>query len=59
MRTITIRVEGGVVQSVEDVPEDVTVRVVDYDVEGVPDDECDHDDAGEPCCIALHDGSAS
>ncbi len=50
--TITVRVEGGVVQQVEDVPLGVTVRVVDYD------NDSDLDGAGEPCSIELHEGSA-
>lgn len=37
--TITVRVDGGMVTEVEGVPEGVTVRVVDYDVDGV--DEAD------------------
>ncbi len=55
---ITIRVEGGIIQEVENVPAGVTVRVLDYDNGNDPDCKT-RDDAGEPCSIALYDESNS
>lgn len=48
--TISIYVEGGVVQDVDDVPPGITVRVVDYDNAG------ETDDTGEDCSIELYEG---
>lgn len=37
---ITITVEGGLIQNIDDIPEGITVRVMDFDTEGIsPTDE--------------------
>jgi len=46
MKTVTITVEGGVVQNVE-VPEGVTVIVRDYDVESIESDLLQQDRGGD------------
>ena len=46
MKTVTITVEGGVVQNVE-VPEGVTVIVRDYDVESIESDLLQQDESGD------------
>jgi hypothetical protein len=45
---IIVRVRGGVVQSVENVPSSLVVVVYDYQVPAA--DAENTDDAGEPCC---------
>ncbi len=52
MKTVTITVEGGVVQNVE-VPEGVTVIVRDYDVEGVESDLLQQDENGDNYIEAI------
>ena len=37
-KIITVTVEGGVVQSVDGIPDGVTVRVLDFDTDGAEDD---------------------
>lgn len=37
MKTITITVEGGIIQSIDDIPADVRVVVRDFDTEGIDD----------------------
>jgi hypothetical protein len=51
---ITVRIRGGVVQSVENVPAGHTVVVYDYDVSEA--ETADADDAGERCCEAEWGG---
>lgn len=46
MKTVTVTVEGGVVQHVE-VPQGVRVVVKDYDVEGCDDADFDEDENGD------------
>ena len=53
MPVITIRVSGGVVQNVEDIPPGIVVRVIDYDVDGADTADLDEDETGEDCNIAL------
>ena len=52
MKTVTITVEGGVVQNVE-VPEGVTVVVRDYDVEGIETDVFQQDRGGDNYIEAI------
>jgi hypothetical protein len=35
---IDVIVEGGIIQEVRNIPKGVTVRVIDYDIEGTTDD---------------------
>lgn len=44
--TVTITVEGGVIQDI-DLPPGVCAIVYDYDVDGVPDSETETDDNGD------------
>lgn len=46
-REIVIVVEGGVVQEIYGIPQDVVVRVKDYDVEGQDNATLEHDRDGE------------
>lgn len=46
MKTVRVTVEGGVIQHVE-VPEDVTVVVRDYDVDGSDDEQFQQDENGD------------
>lgn len=52
MHTIKIRVSGGVVQDVENVPPGITVQIIDYDCDG--EDCADRDEHGDECNIAIH-----
>ncbi len=54
MKEITIIVSGGVVQDVKNVPVGVTVKVIDYDVNGS--DRYELVD-GEPAVVSLYEGS--
>lgn len=38
-RPITITMEGGVIQDIQYIPKNVQVKVLDFDTEGVPDEE--------------------
>lgn len=51
---VKIRVLGGVVQNVE-VPIGVCVLVYDYDIDGADESECDKDEAGELCSLAVYE----
>jgi hypothetical protein len=55
-KIVKVYVDGGVVQGV-DVPENVVVKIVDYDVDD--EEPSDADEEGRPCNIATweHDGS--
>jgi hypothetical protein len=44
---IIIEVSGGVVQSIDDIPQDVVVEVHDYDVEGEDETELETDAHGD------------
>lgn len=46
MKTVTVTMEGGVIQHVE-VPPGVEVVVLDYDVDGEPDSEVELDGNGD------------
>jgi hypothetical protein len=57
---ITIFVRGGVIQDIWQIPEGITVRVQDYDIDGLTAEEeaqlqQDHD--GFPCFIAVWEGT--
>ena len=53
MHTITIRVSGGLIQEIEDIPAGIIVRVVDYD--GDDDGDFEHkDEYGERCNIGIY-----
>ena len=57
MDRIIVRVEGGMVQSVEGIPPGVIVEVRDYDTDGLDDEELETDDDGIPHRIADEYGS--
>jgi len=38
-KKITVIVEGGVIQEILDIPDDITIEVHDYDVDTEPDEE--------------------
>lgn len=52
MNEITVYVSGGLVQDVINIPSDCLVKVVDYDIDNNLD--CDKDEHGNPCCIAIY-----
>ena len=39
IRTIRLTMEGGIIQSIDGIPEGIRVRVMDFDVEGVGENE--------------------
>ena len=49
METITITVEGGVIQMIDNIPEGVRVVVQDFDTEGTPPDELTKLESGDFC----------
>jgi len=44
--TITIHVEGGLIQEIQDIPDTIRIEVRDYDVEGSIDDNLITDENG-------------
>jgi len=48
-KKIVISVEGGVVQSIDGIPEDVVVVVRDFDVDGVDEADLTKDGRGDAC----------
>ena len=48
-KVIRITVEGGLIQHIEGIPDDVKIIVKDYDVDGIPDDELYTDKDGDKC----------
>ena len=57
---VTVVVSGGVVQDILHIPEGMTIRVQDYDVEGLTVEEAQlqHDKDGTPCFVSLWEGSS-
>lgn len=53
-KEIIIRVEGGLIQSIENIPNDVTIRVWDYDTDGVDESLTEFDDHGESCVESIY-----
>jgi len=51
-KTITITVEGGVIQGIAGIPEDVRIVVKDYDVEGAEPNNLSHDENGNACVVS-------
>ena len=53
---VTVIVSGGVVQDILHIPEGITIRLQDYDVEGltvVEAAQLQHDEDDTPCCVSL------
>lgn len=58
---VTVIVSGGVVQDILHIPEGMTIRVQDYDVDGLTVNEAaqlQHDEDGTPYLVSLWEGSA-
>ncbi len=52
---ITVTVEGGVIQSIDDVPPGVKVTVLDFDTDGVPDEETEvANDEGQRAVVSEY-----
>lgn len=47
MHEIIITVEGGVIQSIDNIPPGVTIKVQDFDTEGSTEDEITESENGE------------
>jgi hypothetical protein len=52
MAKITVKIEGGTVQTVEGIPTDVTIEVRNYDVSGVDEKVVTNDENGKSCEFA-------
>lgn len=39
MTTITITVEGGVIQDIKGIPKNTKIKVLDFDIDGLPEEE--------------------
>lgn len=50
---ITVIVRGGVIQDIQNIPDDITVRVIDYDADGKSEEDVDRDENGEYCTIST------
>lgn len=51
MPKIKVRLEAGKIRSVEDIPPDVRVEVIDYDVQDREGLQLSSDENGKPCDI--------
>jgi hypothetical protein len=51
MPRITIKLEHGQILSIEDIPTDTVIEVLNYDVEQRKHDQLSEDDNGRPCEI--------
>lgn len=51
-KTITITVEGGLIQWIADIPDDVRIVVKDYDVEGADPSDLSRDENGDECLVS-------
>lgn len=56
MKTITITVEGGVIQDIEGIPNDVLIEVWDFDTDGVEDSRVTTNDIGEAYVLSVYEG---
>jgi hypothetical protein len=52
VESVKIIVRGGVIQDIQNIPDDVNIRVFDYDVDGVSNEETGRDDTGDRCMIS-------
>ena len=54
MKTIRITIEGGVVMSVDGIPEGVKVEIWDFDTDGIPNSDLVISDQGEKYILEVH-----
>ena len=52
-KSIVITMEGGLIQEIEGIPQDVVLVVRDYDMEGAGDDELTLDENGDACFESI------
>ncbi len=54
---ITVIVRGGVIQDIQHIPDGITIRVRDYDIDNLTEEELlketEPDDEGNPCVVAI------
>jgi hypothetical protein len=55
-KPITITVEGGVIQAIQHIPKGMTVKVLDFDVDGVPDEDLTKLRNGQKAVVAEWGG---
>ncbi len=54
-RVIQVIVEGGLVQEILNVPSDIEIQVLDYDVQGMNKESLEKSPLdGQPCCITVY-----
>lgn len=41
-KIINITVEGGIIQNIDDIPEDIEIHVKDFDCDSEPEEDSDH-----------------
>jgi hypothetical protein len=51
-KTIIIAMEGGLIQWIEGIPEDVRIIVRDYDVKGADPNDLSRDEDGDECFVS-------
>jgi hypothetical protein len=56
LNTIHVYVRGGVIQDIDNIPEGVTVKVFDYDIDGADDDRLSKDENGKDCHLGIWEG---
>ncbi len=52
-KSIVITMDGGLIQEIEGIPQDVVIVVRDYDVEGVDEDDLTKDENGNECFESI------
>ncbi len=58
-KVITITMEGGVIHAVEGIPNGVTMRILDFDIEGVEPERISTTASGDKACVSEWQGGST
>lgn len=50
---VTITMRGGVIQDIRNIPDNLTIRVLDYDIDGIAVEKLKEDDESNPCIVSI------
>lgn len=56
VEAVTIIMQGGVIQDILNIPEGGVIKIKDYDTEGIPENELEKDDDGNPYVVSVWEG---
>lgn len=54
--TIYIKVIGGLISDIDNIPEGITIKILDYDIQGAEEDRLTKDEEGEDCVESIWEG---